>query len=257
VTGLRHPEWGPHVKGLAQPTTVWSDKVQETTVRMLQASRFNALMAVIGPPGTGKSHAAGRAAEACESDPAQPAEVVWVQLPKSTSEKDLLVYAYPQIVGVPAPAGRGVLIRDLAEDIRLALAERHRVLIVDEAQFAKPQALNWLRSLHDDFRTDFAQVLITTWEGRRRLAREIRSRGSKKVEFELLADSQILEFLHGYDPLFTTADPDLLKRRHKTHARGEIRWWAYFLREAQQYVDPGATLTDELVEISAQGVPRL
>lgn len=257
MSGLRHPEWGPHVKGLAHPTTVWSGKVQETTVRMMQASRFNALMAVIGPPGTGKSHAAGRAAEACETDREQPAEVVWVQLPRSTSEKDLLVYAYPQIVGVPAPTGRGVLIRDLAEDIRLALAERHRVLIVDEAQFAKPQALNWLRSLHDDYRTDFALVLITTAEGKRRLAREIRSRGSKKVEFDLLADGELLEFLHGYDKLFTTADPELLKRRHKTHARGEVRWWAYFLREAQQYLSIGDPLTDELVEICAEGVPRL
>lgn len=257
MSALRHPEWGPHVKGLAHPTTVRSAKVDETIVRMLQASRFNALMAVIGPPGTGKSHSAGRAAEACEQDPKKPTEVVWVQLPKSTSEKDLFVFAYPQIIGVPAPTGRGVYTRDLAEDIRIALGERHRVLIVDEVQFAKPQALDWLRSLHDDFRTDFALVLITTDDGRKRLAKELRSRGSKKVKFELLPDSELMAYLRDYDEIFHDANETLLKARHKSHARGEIRWWAFFLREAQQYLQPGDPLTDELIEICAEAVPRL
>lgn len=120
------------------------------------------------------------------------------------------------------------------------------------------QALLTLRWFFDYWDTDFALVLIGLSDVRRKLAKEVRSRGSKVVEFDLVPDNEIVKFLNRFDPIFATANAELLQRRHKTHAHGEIRWWAYFLREAQQYLPTsGGELTDELVEICAEGVPRL
>lgn len=249
-------KWGPHFKGLTDVPVVHTDTLDEIGIRVAEASLERAILRVTGPVGCGKSFSVGRAVEAAAADPDLPATVHWLDLTRNTGPARLLEEIFVTVLGVE-PATRTkprILFAELAE----AFESQHRILVVDEAQHAAKPGLLELRGFHDRADADFALVLIGTPDLKTRLARELRSRASLFVDVEGIDDSAIVDVLHAYDPLFTTAQPRRLRDLNAGAANREFRWWAQFLLRARRYAatsDEPIALTDDVIADVVASIP--
>lgn len=226
-------KWGPHIKGLTDATTVTTPELEETRIRMLEASHARTIMTITGPVGAGKSFATARAAEACAADPTLPTEILHVELAYSATEREVLIDLMVQLTGVAPKANRSL--RDLRGDLADILEETHRVLILDEAQHMTTRRLLGLRWLYDVPACDFTLVLVGTPPLTKKLADEMNSRCARRVRIDPIADDEITPNLTAYDPMFTAVAPEVLQRINREHARGRWRWWAQFLYTARLY----------------------
>lgn len=249
---------GPHIKELdvvAGYAAVDWGQIDKVRTLMREAARSHSIMIVTGPVGVGKSFAAGRGAEACATDPAMPADVVWVELSTSARGKALLLELYPQITGGLIPAPNATL-QQMRCQLADALGDGHRLLVVDEAQHVGREAMLVLRWLMDQPATRAALVLVGIPELWRSLAPEMRSRAAYDIRLEVVADDEIASVLREYHPLFCDLEPDLLKFFNRVHARGRIRWWAHFLARAFHYAQARGCLDKELAELVIDSMPR-
>ena len=249
--------WGLHNKAVRNVTgihEVRSGALEHVAARMRVASRNNSMVAIYGPSGVGKSFATGRGAELCATDPEAPAEIVWVELTVATQGKALLRDLYPQLVGVDPPERSSA--RQLQEQLARALADTHRVVVLDEAHLVRPPALRILRGLHDNPHTDFALVLVGLDSLMSGLPPEMETRIQTRMPMSRLADDEIVDVLHSYHDVFHTADPDLLVMLNRTRARGEFRWWAFFLANVTEMMPvlKAKKLTVEIAEMAAEGL---
>lgn len=249
--------WGSHVKAVQYVDglhDVRHDALEAVAARMVVTSRSNSMMAIYGPSGVGKSFATGRGAEMCAADPVAPADIVWVELTVSTQGKPLLRDLYPQLVGVEPPDRATA--RQLEVQLTRALADTHRVVVLDEAHLVRPPALRILRGLHDNPDTDFALVLVGLDSLMAGLPPELETRIQTRMPMSRLADDEIVDVLHSYHDVFHTADPDLLVMLNRTRARGEFRWWAFFLANVTEMMPvlKAKKLTVEIAEMAAEGL---
>lgn len=226
-------KWGPHLKGLTGAPTVATPEIEETRIRMLEASHALTVMTVTGPVGAGKSFATARAAEACAADPVLATEILHVELASSATEREVLIDLMVQLTGVEPRANRPV--RDLRHELSDILEETHRVLILDEAQHLSQKRLHGLRWLYDVPTCDFTIVLVGTPPLLRYLSDEMDSRCARRVRIEPISDDEITGNLSAYDPLFTAVEPAVLERMNRELSRGRWRWWAQFLYTARLY----------------------
>jgi hypothetical protein len=240
--------WGPHhppLRGDTEVATVETPSLRRIRLRVASAAHDRTLMVVTGAAGSGKSFAVGRAAEAVRHDTG--AEIVWVELATSASEKALMEDLYIQVTGFEPPArARTVELRRL---LQRSLAERPRVLIVDEAQHANTTAMRNLRWLHDKADSDFAIVVVgtpTLWSG---LPPELKSRTAYHVEVPRIADADAPGVLAGFHPLFADIAPGLLRSMNSRYARGSFRWWAKFLANAIQLGPVAGPVTAENAQL--------
>lgn len=249
--------WGGHVKAVQAVRglrDVRSSTLEEIATRMVLTSRKNSIMAIYGPSGVGKSFATGRAAEMCAADPERPAEIAWVEFTAGTQGRPLLVDLFPQITGTAPPARATA--RQLESHMAKALTDRHRVVVLDEAHMVRPAAMKVLRGLHDHPDTDFALVLVGLDDLIRSLPPEMETRVQTRVKVERIADDEIVAVLSAYHELFDTADPALLVMLNRTRARGEFRWWAYFLANLDTVMPAmkATEITADVADIAADGM---
>lgn len=230
---------------------VQSSALDRVGTRMVLTSRSRSIMAIWGQSGVGKSFATARGAELCASDTDSPAQIVWLTLTTDTQGKPLLRDLFPQITGTD-PAQRATA-RQLESQLMTALADTHRLIVLDEAHLVRPGAMALLRGLHDHPDSDFGLVLVGMPSLMSTLAPEMQTRVQTRVEMTPMADSVIVEILCAYHDVFATADPDLLVMLNRTRARGEFRWWAQFLANvAVRYDVDTVTLTREVAETAAE-----
>lgn len=245
--------WGPHVRGGNGLATVTTGLVEEVAARMAETADLRTVMVVTGWTGAGKSFSVGRAAETLERAGIQ---IVWADLSRSTSEKDLLSDLYKQIVGLePDRADRA---RHLRDTLHEELATTQRVIVVDEAQHASKPALLTLRWFIDRSNANFALVLVGLPDLWKKLAPEVKSRCMRHVRAEGITDADLASVLQGLDPFLATGDQAKLRRLNATHSHGSFRWWAQFGIQAQIYAEILGvdTLTDELIEAVVEAIKR-
>lgn len=121
--------------------------------------------------------------------------------------------------------------RQLRRECNEVLAERPRVLVVDECQYLSVLWHQQLRSLHMDPAADFALFLAGGENAVKTLKRDsmLWTRIKLRVFFQPLAGDVLLTALAEFHPLLARTDPDLLVHIDNKHCNGNFRDWAYFV----------------------------
>ena len=183
-----------------------------------------AMGAVVGPAGLGKTFAIEHAVES------RGEEVVTLGFearPTMRLVADRLLHA---LTGAPEWGTRFAM----TDKLMNRLAERRRLIVIGEAQNLNRDCFEYLRHLHDDPATRFALLFDGgdgCWEV---LAREpmLRSRIYRRVAFSPLSDADVLALIPGYHPIYTDVEPELLVLINDKAANGRLRSWAAFTQTA-------------------------
>ncbi|MGI8846349.1 MAG: AAA family ATPase [Thermoleophilaceae bacterium] len=183
-----------------------------------------AMGAVVGPAGLGKTFAIARATQK------RPEPIVTLNFegrPTMRPIADRLLHAF---TGAPAKGTRFAM----TDELLSRLSERRRLLVIGEAQNLTRDCFEYLRHLHDDPDTRFGLLFDGgdgCWEV---LAREpmLRSRIYRRVAFSALTDNDVQTLIPAYHPLYADADPELLLLINDKAANGRLRSWAAFTHTA-------------------------
>lgn len=244
---------GTHVAGVTRITEVtdveWA-RTQQVRVEMKLAALDRGLLVVVGDVGTGKSFSVARAAERC-GDVVD--EVVWLELSSNVRGRALLADLYPDLAGGEAP--KGDTETQLMAGLHLAASDRHRLVIVDEAQHVTLQAMHALRGLHSHPDADFGLVLVGTPLLEKRMPPEIRSRRTGRVSLDRMTATEAPGVLAAYHPRYAAADPTVLAEANQRYARGEFRWWAKLLVRIHRHLADDVELTMGVIsELNDRGL---
>lgn len=193
-----------------------------------------------GEAGTGKSFAAQTISAtlgvAC----------CWVQFPSRPTMLHVAQRLLLELSG-EVPKGNRFALSDRLCDL---LADRPRLLVVDEAQWLNRECIEYLRHLHDQPATCFALLLVGghgCWEV---LSREpmLRSRIYRRVTFAAMDTATVLQVIPAYHPLYHDADRETLALIDERFAHGRFRDWAAFTHSAVRSAGVAATITRQRAE---------
>jgi DNA transposition AAA+ family ATPase len=203
-------------------STIETDAFLLTERAINDVLAHSALAAVVGPAGTGKTHAVKVISRALQG--------VRVLAVEFESRPTMLHVARTLMRTLSGSEPRGNRHR-LSVELVAALQppERQRLLLhVDEAQRLNRECIEYLRYLHDHVQTGFALCLSGgdgCWDV---IEREpmLLSRIFRRVRFSPLTDNQVLEFMPRYHPLWGECPPELLLEVNERCAHGVFRTWA-------------------------------
>jgi DNA transposition AAA+ family ATPase len=184
----------------------------------------DAMGAVVGPAGLGKTFAIAHAIEQ-RGEPV--VQLTFEARPTMRLVADRLLNA---LTGAPWSGTRFAMTAQLLD----RLSERRRLVVIGEAQNLNRDCFEYLRHLHDDPATRFGLLFDGgdgCWEV---LAREpmLHSRIYRRVAFTALRDDDVLALIPDYHPIYTDADPELLLLINDKAANGRLRSWAAFTHTA-------------------------
>jgi DNA transposition AAA+ family ATPase len=183
-----------------------------------------AMGAVFGPAGLGKTFAV---AEALAQHKLPVIRLSFETTPTMRLVADRLLHAF---TGVPSKRTRFVITEVLID----LLAQRRRLVIIGEAQNLNRDCFEYLRHLHDDPNTHFGLIFDGgdgCWDV---ISREpmLHSRIYRPVSFTPLIESDILDLIPTYHPIYQNTDPDLLLEIDERIGHGRMRSWAAFTKTA-------------------------
>ena len=213
-----------HFLALEQARTLETDQLLLARRAVRDAADHNAMAVVHGEAGLGKTFAVEIALDQVERP------VVWTTFPSRPTPRLIAATLLELLTGRPTRLDRFRAIARLVE----LLAERDRLLVIDESQLLSGDCIELLRYIHDQPTTRFALVLIGgngTW---RVLSAEpmLASRVFRRVRFQPLTRTDIVKRLPGYHPLYQTVDPELIAWIDDVFAHGNLRHWAAFTLSA-------------------------
>lgn len=202
-------------------------------------AEHQAMGAFYGEAGTGKTFAV----ELVCGELAPELEIVKLDIPVRATPRYVIVALLQALTGVPHEGERFRLISDLRD----VLAERDRLIVLDEAQNLGHDAIETLRHVHDDPETRFALALTggnNCFDVLQRYPM-LRSRVPRWVPFAPMDEQTVLEVLPGYHRLYATTKPQVLLEIDARFARGNWRDWAAFTLDALELcAERGATPID-------------
>ncbi|MGI8803156.1 MAG: AAA family ATPase [Solirubrobacteraceae bacterium] len=228
-----------HYLGLAGARTMPTTALQLTRRAVADLVDLEAMGVVYGPAGSGKTFA-WRTAVAGLDVP-----VCAVQFPSRPSMLRVAQVLLGQLSGTTPKGSRFALSDELID----LLAERPRLVVVDEAQWLNRDCIEYVRHLHDDPATKFSLLLVGgngCWEV---LEREpmLRSRLFRRVAFAPMTAEGVLRVIPNYHPLYQGVDPELLLLIDDVFAHGFFRDWATFTHTAQRVCSDRRQPLDEAV----------
>ncbi len=228
-----------HYLGLQGARTMATTALQLTRRAIGDLVDLQAMGVVYGPAGSGKTFAWQTAV--AEFD----VPVCAVQFP---SRPSMLRVAQVLLGRLSAKTPKGSRFT-LSDELLDLLAERPRLVVIDEAQWLNRDCIEYVRHLHDDPTTKFALLLVGgngCWDV---LSREpmLRSRLFRRVPFAPLTPDGVLRVIPSYHPLYATVDPALLLLIDDVFAHGFFREWATFTHTAQRVCADRQTPLDEAI----------
>jgi hypothetical protein len=184
-----------------------------------------AMVVVHGDAGTGKTFAVEHAMLGLED-----IETQWLKFPSRSTQKRVVGQLLKELTGVAHGGDR----YDMIDEALEVLAEKPRLIIVDEAQELSWEALELLRHLHDDRATQFGLALVGAngcWE---RISKypPLESRVLRRVPFVSLSRGDILRFIPGFHPIYENTAEDVIGFVDHNFAKGNLRKWARFTVDA-------------------------
>ena len=187
-----------------------------------------------GKPGGGKSLAMATLQAAL---PVRCAEVL---IEADTNGKDAVAALYEAVIG-QRPGDQ--IRRELTYELRDALSEEPLVLFIDEAQNIELSVLRNLRFLLQYPGTKFAMVLGGTG-----IVERVQSIGMlnswvrKRVNFNPMTGTVLLDVLGRWHPMLSNAQDDLLLEIDRVYAHGNLRCWSDVLEWAIDFEGTDGTL---------------
>lgn len=189
------------------------------------AIRLNAIAAIGGQPGLGKTTAI--AAAAANSDH----RAVYVLMGDASSTRDVLATIWKAMTQTE-PSGTMSQIKDAI----LAHLMRHPVmLMIDDAHYVSTSGLKVLTGLWNSMDTMHGQgvpiVLVGNDLNRRfRDVPELGSRAVANIEAQPLSNDQLPGILHQLEPRLTFTPSPELRQLNRVYFTGNLRAWTNFLK---------------------------
>jgi DNA transposition AAA+ family ATPase len=213
-----------HHLGLQDAEVVQTRHLLMTTQAVSDVIESSAMGAIVGPAGLGKTFAIGCAVR---DRPEPVLSLTFESRPTMRLIADRLLHA---LTGCPARGTRFAM----TDELLRRLAERRRLVLIGEAQNLNRDCFEYLRHLHDDPATTFGLLFDGgdgCWEV---LSREpmLHSRIYRRVAFEPLSDSDVIQLIPGYHPIYHDVAPELLLLINDLAANGRMRSWAAFTHTA-------------------------
>lgn len=190
------------------------------------AARTGAVAGFFGPPGVGKTHAVDHFVSHAGIDHA------WITSSPRPTKKEIFEELIWELDGTEAVGSA----RQLRKDCQELLAEKRRLVVVDEAQYLSTLWLQQLRTLHDAGRGAWALFLVGGASTRDTVSRhaELSSRLGYQVNFTPLRGDELHSTLAAYHPVFAATPTKVLDAiDRKDGFGGNLRGWATFLRNAE------------------------
>jgi hypothetical protein len=235
-----------HFLDLPDAITVDTITLALTRRALADITRHRALGVVHGAAGLGKTFAVERALDHLEPD----WSVVWLSSPVRPTMRLIARELLAAISGSHPVWDRFKLTRELKAE----LATTPRLLIVDEAQNLNREGIEFLRHLGEDPRRRGATLLVGgdgCWDV---LSREpmLRSRVLRRVCFQPLPATQVVDIIHRYHPIYTGVDDELIRFIDLHCGHGNFRNWASFTLTARDLCEEvGRPRVDEQVARNA------
>lgn len=216
-----------HFAGLAQAQAVPTVSFALVGQAVRDLSQKRAMGVVHGNAGLGKTFAVQ---SALEDQAATGVEPFWFDFPEDTTPRWLTCDLLRLLTGLEHTGEH----RLLRQRLLTVLAERPRLLVVDEAQRLKRRCVEHLRYLHDRLETDFALLLVGgdgCWEVISRHPM-LRSRVWRRVSFSAMSPTTVLEAIPRFHPIYAGAKRELILFVDENLAHGNFRHWAGFTATA-------------------------
>lgn len=227
--------------GLTRAAVIRTGPFALTDRAVVDLVEREAMGVVHGKAGLGKTFAVEHALERRPE-----IESYWFDFPERVTSKWLTRDLLELITEVEADGEHRKLRKQLTE----VLAERSRLLVVDEAQRLTRASVEHLRHLHDHRQTRFALLLVGgngCWETLSRHAM-LRSRVWRRVEFAPLSTAQVVEIMPRFHEIYAEADGEVLAFVDDYFGHGNFRNWAGFTASAAGVCETHGitTLTEEV-----------
>lgn len=230
--------------GAATVAMPWHEDLEDALAEMVPLA---GAVAVDGPTGSGKTYATRLVGQRL----AVP--VVTTRLGPRPGTAKVIRSIYADVTGHSVP-GRSADVERLLEHV---LAEKPRVLVIDEAQKLGRAGIDQLIHLHEHPGAQFTLVLVGMGLARLLDAHEeLDGRFGRSIAFQRIRDDALLEWLTAYHPLLARTAPDLLRSVDNRFWRGNLRRWAQFTHAAwTRLEDPDRdVITDELADVAVLAV---
>ncbi len=199
---------------------------------------------VYGDAGMGKTFSVGTHLTRV----AKETEVVRLVISEKPTVAEVLRKVLRGCTGVPATGTA----YQLSEDALDVLARKPRLIVVDEAQNMNKNAVEAIRHLHDDSRTDFTLLLVGGDDAEQTVSAYpmLDSRMDDRVSVGRLNDAQLQRFIPKYHPIYEGIDPEMVIRIDDEVAHGSFRRWARFTQRAYARCkrEGEQRLTDDIAE---------
>lgn len=217
-----------HYQGLGGAAVVATDALLDARELIGEVSDAQAMGAIYGPAGTGKSFAVTEVL----SDRAEPD---WLHTDfrcRPTLRYVRLELA--RLLGLPEAGRLGPFEADWS--LKHALSAQFCLLVIDEAQWLNRECFEYLRHLHDDPDTHFALLFVGGDGCYEVLRREsmLDSRLYAHQRFTAMSPKEVLAAIPGYHHIYTDADPTVLRLVDDVCAHGNFRAWARFTHHASR-----------------------
>ena len=219
-----------HYQGIVGANTIATEQLLDTADLVKDIVEVRAMGAIYGPAGVGKTFAVDQAL-------ADQPEGRWTRstFRSRPTTRYLRHELYTDLGLGPAVPNSPV---ETDRILRAALAERVRLLVIDEAQWLNREVLEYLRYLHDDPRTKFALLLVGGAGCYEVLRREpmLSSRLYEHLRFAPLKHKEVLKVIPVYHAIYAGEPAALISRVDAEFARGNFREWAKFTDHARRFI---------------------
>lgn len=220
----------PRLRSTPQPPTqaklINTDAFRLTQHVAAQAADSGAVAGFFGAPGTGKTYAVDHFVTTGNID------YVWITSAPKPTPREIFEELIFELDGTTATGNT----RQLRRDCQDLLAERQRIVVVDEAQYLSTMWLQQLRTLHDAGLGQWALFLVGGTGTGATIGRhpELGSRLSYQVDFRALKGKDLHAALAEYHPVLAATDTKILDSINERDGfNGNLRRWVTFIRNAE------------------------
>ncbi|MFI0990652.1 AAA family ATPase [Streptomyces exfoliatus] len=233
-----------HYLGLAGANTMGTQALAATEDRIRKALKHNAIVAIHGHVGLGKTFAVHTVLRRHAPDTTH--RLRFRQAPNMSELRGALWRALA-LPGQPPQSAD-----ESGERIKQALEQSpDAVLLLDEVQWLSKTALEYLRDLWGDDERRAAVVLVGSGNTRQKILScpALHSRILDWYQFAPLTPTEVLATIPAYHPLWKDAEPDLILYTDDHAGHGSFRNWAKLTLHLADALEenPNLTLSKDLI----------
>lgn len=212
---------------------------------MRYVRRHHAISLFFGDPGLGKSVAARAVAESFIGG-----EGCVVNLTTRPNPRLIANTILERLTGVVHNETRW----ESARSLKRVLQEQPRTVIIDEAQNATLECIEWLRWLHEEVPGRLTLLFVGGPQVRARLLRspQLARRIFQPTAFRALPDKSVRATIRSFHPIYKQADNELIVDADQRHCHGNFGHWAQLSVTAFEMCrERGlSTINGEILEIA-------